>query len=138
MKIEIYQLQPGQIKSLISQHLGDTLTVDQVEKLAYAANVSEPTLIAMWGETLLGIFGLVPTTLLSDHAYLWLYATPAVADHKIKFARKSREVVKRMLEVYPVITGHCLSHDAMIWVQWAGADFHYPVNGVVPFEFRRE
>lgn len=80
-------------------------------------------------------WGLVPPTVLSDKAYLWLYASQAVDEYKFLFVRYSQRVVEALRESYPVIYGVCDvgNHRAIRWMKWLGARFAEPYDGHVPF-----
>lgn len=80
-------------------------------------------------------WGLVPPTLLSDKAYLWLYATPAVDDHKFMFVRHSQLVMEEMRTHYPSIYGVCEADNrrAIRWLKWLGAKFGPPFGAHIPF-----
>lgn len=80
-------------------------------------------------------WGLVPPTVLSDRAYLWLYASAAVDEYKFLFVRYSQRVVETLRESYPIIHGICdvTNPRAIRWLRWLGANFSDPYDGHVPF-----
>lgn len=84
-------------------------------------------------------WGLIPPSLLSDKAYLWLWSTDEVEAHKFIFIRRSQIVVKEMLEEYPIIVGYCEINNprARRWLQWLGAKFGDPTDRFFPFEIRK-
>lgn len=86
------------------------------------------------------IFGLIPPSLLSDRAYLWLLTTDLVEEHKFVFIRSSQIVVEAMLELYPIIVGHCevKNKSAIRWLRWLGATFSEPVERGVRFQILRK
>lgn len=83
-------------------------------------------------------WGLVPPTLLSDSAHLWLYTTPAVDAHRFLLVRKSQLVVQGMLQLYPRITGYTLIENASAqrWIEWLGGAYGQPEGKFLPFEIR--
>src|SRR5262245_11793845 len=85
-------------------------------------------------------WGLIPPTLMSDQAYLWLIVKEElVKDNQFIFVRQSQRWIERMLEQYPLIVGHCqLKAAASIrWMKWLGAKFGEPIEGNrVPFTIR--
>lgn len=91
------------------------------------------------------IWGLVSPTILSESAYLWLLTTPEVDEHKFIFVRHSQLILERMLEDFPLITGHVLSDQPMSkkWLKWLGVTFLPTITGydgvirLTPFELRR-
>lgn len=74
------------------------------------------------------IWGLIPPTLLSSTAYLWLLVGEPVDRHKFVFVRHSQIEIRRMLDIYPTIVGHCdVRHKrSMQWLKWLGAKFAMP------------
>jgi len=89
---------------------------------------------------LVGLFGLIPPTLLSSQAYLWLHTTPAWDEHKFILVRFSQRMMEVMLAEYPTIVGHCHIENerAIRWLKWLGAVFHEPVGVKVPFSIRKK
>jgi hypothetical protein len=89
-------------------------------------------------ETILCFFGLIPPTLLSDTAYLWLYCTADMQGHTIPLIRHSKRAAKKWLELYDCIVGH--GHvdkpRSLAWLRMIGAKFGEPQGSVVPFEIR--
>lgn len=89
-------------------------------------------------ETILCFFGLIPPTLLSDVAYLWLYCTPSMQGHTIPLIRHSKRAVHDWLSIYTSIVGH--GHvdkpRSLAWLRLIGATFGEPTGSVIPFEIR--
>ena len=85
--------------------------------------------------------GLIPPTLLSDKAYLWLLTTDIVAEHKFLFVRHSQRYVEEALKEFPIIVGNCAinNHSAIRWLRWLGAEFDTEiVNGHFGFVIRKK
>ena len=84
-------------------------------------------------------WGLIPPSLMSNQAYLWLYTTPMLAQHKFLFIRHSQRVVEGILETYPTIVGHvAIGNDlAFRWLRWLGATFGVPNGKLVPFRIEK-
>ena len=84
------------------------------------------------------VWGLIPPTLLSDQAYLWLLTTDIVAEHKFLFVRHSQRYVEEALKSFPNIVGDVIvgNDSAVRWLRWLGAEFAAPVGGRVPFTIR--
>ena len=97
----------------------------------------------VWRGTINGmvaaVWGLAPTSLLSGSAYLWLYTTPVVDDHKFIFARYSQLFMEQMLDVYPEIRGHVVAGEdrSVRWLKWLGATFGEPEGKMIPFKIRK-
>ena len=85
------------------------------------------------------MWGLVPPTLLSDNAYLWLIVNELVDEHKFLFVRHSQIEMARMLDLYPTITGYCdVRHvRSMQWLRWLGAKFDLAIGPTAPFTITR-
>lgn len=86
------------------------------------------------------IWGLIPPTLLSNRAYLWLLTTDIVAEHKFLFVRYSQRYVEQMLQKYPEIYGevHIDNHNAKRWLRWLGAILEKPSGDLIPFTIKRK
>lgn len=136
----IIRLNGAEAVDLISaEHLPMLPTLDQETIVRSIMNSSrvwagfvDDKLVAMWG--------LIPPTLLSDTAYLWLVTTKYLRGHQFLFIRHSQRAVEEMLEDYEEIVGHTLIENraAQQWLRWLGAKFGDPISGVVyPFTIRR-
>ncbi len=89
-------------------------------------------LVCMWG--------LIPPSFLSEHAYLWLYTTPALAGNEFTFVRQSQIAVGKMLLEYRVIIGHAAANNerGIRWLKWLGAEFDDPIGQLIPFTIRKK
>jgi hypothetical protein len=96
------------------------------------AGFSDAEFACMWG--------LIPPTLLSDSAYLWLIVNERVDEHKFLFIRHSQLEIAKMLEIYPKIVGHCdVRHTrSMLWLKWLGAQFDMSMGPAAPFTIVRK
>jgi hypothetical protein len=85
--------------------------------------------------TVVCVWGLIPPTVLSDSAYLWLITTDLVAENKFIFVRHSQRYIEEALAIYPTIVGEVFvdNHPAQRWLRWLGAEFQSPVDGKIPF-----
>ena len=82
--------------------------------------------------------GLIPPSLLSDQAYLWLRTTEAMQEHVFVFVRYSQRVISEMLQDFPLIVGHCevSATKSIRWLKWLGANFGDSEGPLVPFTIR--
>jgi hypothetical protein len=89
-------------------------------------------------DEILCYMGLIPPTLLSDRAYLWLRTTEAMSEHIFVFVRYSQRVLAEMLQDFPAIGGHCevSATKSIRWLKWLGANFGVPEGQLVPFTIR--
>lgn len=86
------------------------------------------------------LWGLIPPTLLSDSAYLWLLTTDIVAEHKFLFIRHSQRYIEEALKHWPTIHGDVIGPNpaARKWLGFLGAEFGQEVGGRLPFTIRRK
>lgn len=86
------------------------------------------------------MWGLVPQTLLSNQAYLWLITTEIAAMHKFLLVRYSQMFIEKALMVYPVITGHVTAGNFSTkrWLRWLGAEFGHSDGKRLTFKIVRK
>lgn len=86
------------------------------------------------------IWGLVPPTIMSTQAYIWLYTTDIASNHTFVLVRYSQMMIQEMLKDYEALVGHCRVGDdrAIRWIKWLGAEFGAPQGKLVPFTIRRK
>lgn len=84
------------------------------------------------------VWGLMPPTLLSDRAYLWLWTCEKLKGHEFTFIRHSQIAVEEMLKLYPFVYGHTdvTQKRSIRWLQWLGAEFGPPCGGYAQFWIR--
>jgi len=129
--IEAYDL-------IYPEHLAMLSEINQ-ETMKRCMHNSTQVWIGYEGDKVLCFLGLIPPTLLSDRAYLWLQTTEHLHSHLFIFIRYSQRLVAEMLEHYPVIVGHTeiTNTKAIRWLRWLGATFGEPqAPGVYPFEIK--
>jgi hypothetical protein len=85
------------------------------------------------------IWGIIPPTLMSYQAYLWLYTTDVIKEHQFCLVRHSQRAIEEILEEFPSIVGHAAigSSKSIRWLRWLGAEFGYPQGTVIPFRIER-
>lgn len=138
MKTRIETVTRTDIARLISSTITDKMTEQESRNLASCTNSTTTVWVGYIDEELVCIWGLVPPTLLSNVAYLWLHTTDKVRDHEFIFVRRSQQAIKKILEIYPEIVGHCEkgSDRSIRWLKWLGAVFGEPDGKLVPFAIR--
>ena len=101
---------------------------------------SEEVWLGMHDDKVACVWGIIPPSIVADRAYLWLFTTDLVEQHKFIFIRHSQLVVKDALERYPVIVGHVVNRNraAKKWLEWLGAHIDAPDEGVCSFVIRRK
>jgi len=85
------------------------------------------------------IFGLIPPTILSDSAYMWLLTTDLVEEHTFMFVRHSQQWMEGALNRYKSIHGHVAidNFKAKRWLRWLGARILDSEGGSQAFEIRK-
>lgn len=85
------------------------------------------------------IWGIIPPSLMSYQAYLWLYTTDLIKEHQFTLVRHSQRVIEEILEEYPSIVGHAIigSDKSIRWLKWLGAKFGPPQGTGIPFRITR-
>jgi hypothetical protein len=85
------------------------------------------------------IWGVIPPTLMSDRAYLWLYTTDLIKEHQFTLVRHSQLVMEEILSEYPTVVGHAIigSDKSIRWLKWLGAKFGPPQGTAIPFRITR-
>jgi hypothetical protein len=83
-------------------------------------------------------WGLIPPTVLSNTAYLWLLTTDIIVEHKFLFIRHSQRYIEEALKRYPTIIGDVVGYNpsAKRWIRWLGGEFGPIVAGRAPFTIR--
>jgi len=123
------------VTGLIYKLHGDKLSYEDQKALEACTSQASSVWVGYNNDNPVCAWGLVPPTLLSDSAYLWLYSTPEVEECKFLFIRHSQIVMEEMTELYPHIWGVTKVDQtrSIRWLKWLGAKYGTPVNGLVPF-----
>lgn len=140
MTVTISSLEGTKISRLISSETGLRLDPKDAEVLEFCQSMSIMTWTGYVGDVLICCWGLIPPSMLSRQAYLWMHSTPAVRDHAFCLVRHSQRVIEEMLKDYDKIVGHCREDaaDSIRWLRWLGAEFSPAENGLRPFVIRRK
>lgn len=139
MSAIIRSIDKAETALLISANVSGTLSEEDKHQLHRCLSLTNDLWVGMCDDELLAAWGLIPPTLLSNRAYLWLYTTPHVGDHTFVFVRQSQRALENMLHLYPIIEGHtrATAEDSIRWLKWLGAKYGEPQsNGLIPFEIR--
>lgn len=140
MSIRVEPIVGPAISHLISFACGGKLDARQIDMIDWCQKMSGEVWTAWIGDDLVAVWGLIPPSLLSNQAYLWMHSTDAVKEHTFLFVRTSQRMIERMLTHYETIVGHCLAgaDDSIRWVRWLGAEFGTIEGLFVPFTIRRK
>jgi len=98
--------------------------------------------VGKYNGTVIGVFGFVSPTLLSNWAYIWSYTPPLVRlDPELKrvFAIHSTRNLLRQFSRYERFIGECMEGDlsAQRWIKRLGGVFGTPANGLIPFTLEK-
>ncbi len=138
MSVMVRSIDKAETALLISANANGTLSEEDKRQLHRCLAMTNDLWIGYAEDQLLAAWGLIPPTLLSDRAYLWLYTTPHVGDHTFVFVRQSQRAIENMLKLYPIIEGHTKADapDSIRWLKWLGAQYGQPNGNLIPFEIR--
>jgi len=136
MRTVVDRLSADELLGLISPTILSTMSDEAQEIMRRSIYNSDMIWLGTVDNKILGFWGLVVPTLLSQQAYLWLYSIPDLENHVFLFVRHSQRVVQNMLKLYPRIVGHCVvgADKSHRWLEWLGAKFGEPQGKFLPFE----
>lgn len=125
MTVHIEPLVGNPISNLISLATGFNLDAKESGMLEFCQSLSAEVWSGYVDDRLICCWGLIPPTLLSNQAYLWMHSTPAIRDHQFILVRHSQRIIEKMLERYDRIIGDCRigAVDSIRWLKWLGAEF---------------
>lgn len=120
-----------EIRGLTKAEADDLLQAEYVKMTEpqytrMAAAVRRSKLRGLWRDgTLIGVWGVYVSTILSDEAFIWLHVTPEFKGNEFVFVRQSQMVVQDLHRRYSKLTGLCESNNilAQRWLKWLGAKF---------------
>jgi len=134
----VKQLKGLEAKAYIA-HLA--LTDDESWAMEYCFDMSTSVWVGLIDEKLACIWGLIPPTLMSNQAYLWLYTTDVIKEHQFVLVRHSQLVMEEILKRYKSVVGHVFLGEgdskSVRWLKWLGAKFGEPEAKGVPFRITR-
>lgn len=136
------------VQHITSQHMSEQFLLgacgevsdEELEACLRFINLSPHTWLCYIDGEVVGAWGLIPGSLLSNDAFLWLHTTSKLNDHVFMFIRRSQIVMKEMLEIYSHITGHCEigNKKAQKWIEWCGGKFDpEPIGDLLQFHIRK-
>lgn len=120
-----------------SEHI--KLSVKDLEKFDAMCSISSDIYMGLVSGELACVWGLIPPSMMSNTAYLWLYTSSLVEEHKFLFVRHSQRWVEECLKQYDSLIGFCRSdnHQAIRWIEWLGGEFKKPQDGRKDFVIRK-
>lgn len=125
-RVTIEALAGNRISQLISLARGSSLDPKESGILEFCQSLSAEVWTGYVDGKLICCWGLIPPTLLSNQAYLWMHSTPAVREHQFLLVRHSQKIIEQVLERYERVVGDCLvgASDSIRWLKWLGAEFY--------------
>lgn len=138
MTTEVRHVDGFEAKAYIA-HLA--LTKDEAWAMEYCFDTSSSIWVGLIDEKLACIWGLIPPTLVSNQAYLWLYTTDVITEHQFVLVRHSQLVMEEILKRYKSVCGHVVTghgdSKSIRWLKWLGAKFGEPGEIGIPFRITR-
>ena len=138
MKVAVERLTKSEISKLVAESISIGMSPGAIALFNTCIMRSASMWVGFINEELACVYGLVPPTLLSEQAYLWLHTTEALVGHEFLFVRRSQIAVAEMLAVHPVIVGHAEIGNArgIRWIKWLGGVFGDSDGRLIPFTIR--
>lgn len=139
MSASIIRINPAEVYDLIFTDYLAMLPSIQQETMHRSLTNSSRVWVGMKDGKILALWGLIPPTLLSDVAYLWMFHTEHLQEHVFVFVRHSQRAMEQILAEYPTVVGHCARDNtrAQQWLRWLGAEFGDPINNIaLPFTIK--
>lgn len=139
MRATIQNISHGGLLGLISSTKSVKLTDHELKTMSECVSISKDIWVGLVDGQLACAWGLIPPSLLSHQAYLWLYTTPKVEEEKFLFVRHSQRAVEDMLKRWSTLVGYCdaMNERAIRWVKWLGGEFDAVYEGKVNFRIRK-
>ena len=140
MTVKITQAKVINVSDIIARSEYKNKPVSATHQLKRFIELSELVRVGKVDDVVCCVWGLIPPSLLSNKAYLWLITTDQLTEHQFVLVRHSQIEIARLLEEYEVIIGHCSvgQPKSIRWLRWLGAEFFdIDALGRLPFEIRR-
>lgn len=127
------------IAELISALTGKLVTDQFSEIMTMCQALSGEIWIGSIDGKFVCCWSLIPPSIFSRQAYLWMYHTDEVEQHTFAFVRRSQIEIAKMLERFPTLYGHCKIGEprSRRWLRWLGAEFSAAESGLIPFTIRK-
>lgn len=140
MTVSIQRAPRADVSSLISSYIAPNLDKVELRRFQQFVLVSQAIWYSKIEGEFIGMWGVVPPTLLSDYAYMWVYTNEKVKDHQFVFIRHSQVAIAKVLEEWQEVHGHAVvgSLKSIRWLRWLGAEFYEPEGNLIPFVIRRK
>lgn len=137
MSAQILKANRFRARRLIDEKL--ELTAEEMSVMTQCLVKSLDVWLGMIDDEIYCVWGVIPPTILSLQAYLWLYVDPEkVIERQFIFIRRSQIAVKEMLEHYDSLYGTTSGEEKTLrWLKWLGAEIEHS-NNRIEFTIRRK
>lgn len=126
MNAEVFQISFAQFDNMLGPMESRSVVLS-------AAKLASELLVVMYEDGPICYLGVVPPTILSDSAYIWMISTAYGDAHPYIFGRYGSKIMETILCKYRVVFGDCFSPKSARWLKHIGAVFTTETR----FEFRR-
>lgn len=135
MVTQVIPISKTELQGLVSSGSCGHISIEDQDILSNCLGMTTSLWIGKVDEDILCVFGVVPQTLSTNSAYLWLWTTDRIGDHEFIFVRRSQLVIQALLERFDYLYGVCEvnAEQSKRWLKWLGAEFGFPRSGYVPF-----
>ena len=139
MTVSVDKVSRGKVIKLITDSPGINLTEEDKKTFNQCLAQTSTLYMGTVDGEFVCTWGLIPPTLMSESAYLWLYAGE-LKEHQFVFIRQSQRVIEMILEEFPVIVGvtRVGQVKTIRWLKWLGATFGNPDGMILPFTIRKK
>lgn len=122
----------------VAHLIGNEVAQEDQARLFECLLLSKDVRVGKVDGNLVCIWGVVPPSLLSNRAYLWLYVHERIKEHEFLFIRKSQMAVAEMLKDYDELYGVTdpKQRKTLRWLKWLGAQFT-PNGKMLDFSIRK-
>ena len=139
-QVVIKQITTQEVSEVVS--LMKDMSAKQLIQCKQRLNATVPINAGYINGELTAIWGVIPPSLASNQAYLWVYTTEALRDYasQFLFIRFSQVMVQDMLLLYESLVGvtEVTATKSIRWLKFLGAEYGPPEGEYLPFVIRRK
>jgi hypothetical protein len=106
----------------------DYLLLSPTEALERSYAVSRLAWTGLLDNEPVCMFGVAPSSPLSDTGLVWMIGTTALDKHAPAFLRRNKKMVATMLSAYPRLENYVAEYNvkSIAWLKWLGFEFGEP------------
>jgi len=137
MTVEIKPVSKIELWRMVEQHWPELTDLDR-QSLSLCLRMTLDIWAGIIDDDLVCAFGVAPTTMVSNAAYIWVWTTKELSGNEFVFIRQSQLVIERLLLRFPILYGLCeaRAEQSKRWLRFLGAHFGPNRGGWAPFEIR--